>query len=611
MQLINVSNQNNATCTSDFYYAMNFEFVFGLKFKTTSDIFIFIFKVEVNGTMASYDTGYDDERFQHPVGQSFHCGICFNVVKDPAMCRHNEHMFCRACITIHLTNSQTCPSCLEPLTVETLSQPSRTVMNLLSELKIRCRFFNRGCERFVELGNLDRHVSDCGFAPAICSNGCELEMNKQDLLHHETAVCELRGIKCHSCNEIRQEMDTVKLNLAAMNVKLNEVGEQLDKKEERAEANVKAVEERMIAKVELVEGQLMNKLAESNRHLEADNVEMKKSLNEITKQLQRMTQQTSHEVQTEQERAKKGIAEADGMEREPKIVVAGGRNRQGSLNSVEMFSLSNGAWTPLQQTKQRRNTASSVVYNNQIFVVGGYSNGRGIKSVEKLLMNAVHVDQSITWEDVPADLPLYRHRAVVHNGRLIVVGGYDSDKRSVSGDITEVSLVPPYTSKVLAAIKQARGWHGAVLFGCEIVILGGRKDVAYRTNLQTVLLYDISKNECKELAPLPYPVSEMGAVKWGEDNVVLVGGADCNDQSLNKVLIYNIKTQKSHMLPDMKYKRQGCVAVVVKDTVIVMGGRDERGNCLKSAESFRFDRFTWEELPEMQEARWRATAVVC
>ena len=548
--------------------------------------------------MASYDTGYDDERFQHPVGQSFHCGICFNVVKDPAMCRHNEHMFCRACITIHLTNSQTCPSCLEPLTVETLSQPSRTVMNLLSELKIRCRFFNRGCERFIELGNLDRHVRDCGFAPAICSNGCELEMNKQDLLHHETAVCELRRIKCHSCNEIRQEMDTVKLSLAAMNVKLNEVGENLDR-------NVKAVEESVIAKVELV--------AESNRHLEADSVEVKKSLNEITKQLQRMTQQTPHEVQAEQERAKKGIAEADGMEREPKIVVAGGRNRQGSLNSVEMFGLSNGAWTPLQPTKEFREVAFSVFYNNQILVIGGCSNGLRIKSMEKLLLNAVHVDQSITWEDVFADLPgqLCGHCAVVHDGRLIVVGGYDTGKRSVSSDIFEVSLVPPYTSKVLTAMPQTRWLHGAVLFGCEIVILGGKKDLYCCTNLKTVLLYDITKNECKELAPLPYPVSETGTVKWGGDNVMLVGGVDSNGQLLNKVLIYNIKTQKSHMLPDMKYKRRGCVAVVVRDTVIVMGGRDEEGNYLKSAESFRFDRFTWEELPEMLEARWGATAVVC
>ena len=35
-----------------------------------------------------------------------------------------------------------------------------------------------------------------GFAPAIFSNeGSQLEVNKQDLLRHETAVCELRRVK--------------------------------------------------------------------------------------------------------------------------------------------------------------------------------------------------------------------------------------------------------------------------------------------------------------------------------------------------------------------------------------------------------------------------------
>ena len=43
-----------------------------------------------------------------------------------------------------------------------------------------------------------------------------------------------------------------------------------------------------------------------------------------------------------------------------------------------------------------------------------------------------------------------------------------------------------------------------------------------------------------------------------------------------------------------------------------MGGYDETGNYLKSVESFRFDRRTWEELPEMKEERYMATAgVVC
>ena len=181
---------------------------------------------------------------------------------------------------------------MQPLTVKTLRQASRFVMNLLSELQIRCEFFDRGCEKFVQLGDLERHVADCGFAPAVCSNeGCQLEVNKQNLLHHETAVCELRRVKCHSCNNFRREMDTMRGNSAVTNEKLKGVGESLT----RNETNVK---ENVIAKVELLQEQL-NKQEESNRRLEAEIVEIKKSLNEIMKQLERITQQTSHEVQAE------------------------------------------------------------------------------------------------------------------------------------------------------------------------------------------------------------------------------------------------------------------------------------------------------------------------
>ena len=121
-------------------------------------------------------------------------------------------------------------------------------------------------------------------------------------------------------------------------------------------------------------------------------------------------------------------------------------------------------------------------------------------------------------------------------------------------------------------------------------------------------MYNITKNECQEFAPLPYPVQKIGIVKWGDDNVMIMGGVDSNNQPLNKVLMYNIKTQKSHYLPNMKYKRHGCVAAVVGDTVIVMGGHDKRKN---TVEGFRFDRYSWEELPSMHEGRWLATAVVC
>jgi hypothetical protein len=33
----------------------------------------------------------------------------------------------------------------------------------------------------------------------------------------------------------------------------------------------------------------------------------------------------------------------------------------------------------------------------------------------------------------------------------------------------------------------------------------------------------------------------------------------------------------------------------LSETLIVIGGKDETGNHLKSVENFRFDRFTWEK----------------
>ena len=481
---------------------------------------------------------------------------------------------------------------MQPLTVETLRQAPRGVRNMLAELQTRCKFFDRGCGKFVQLGDLERHVADCGFAPALCSNeGCQLEVNKQDLLHHETAMCELRRVKCHSCNDIRREMDTIKINLAAINERFKGVDETLV----RNDTNVKAVGDNVIAKVE----KQLDKQEESNRQLREVNIEIKKSLNEITKQLEKITQQTSHDVQAEQ--MKKGIAEAaDEMEREPKIVIAGGS----MLKSVEMFSLATKTWTLLQPMKEHHHEASSVVYNNQIVVTGG-----GSKFIEKLSLNAVQVDQSLQWENVLAELPgqLSGHRSVVYNGRLIVTGGNYSDR------ITEISLVPPYTSKLLATMPEERCHHGVAIFGDKIFIVGGSVlgKGSGTAAIKSVLMYDIIKNKFQGLPPLPYPICYMATVKWADDNFMIMGGKDSSNQPSNKVLMYNIKTQKCHELPNMKYKRIGCVAAVVRDTVIVMGGRDEKGKVLKSVEGFRFDRYSWEELPPMHEARCWATAVVC
>ena len=566
--------------------------------------------------MALYDSGYEDERFEQVVSQSFHCIICTNVFKDPVMCRYNEHLFCRACITIHLMNSQTCPTCMDPLTVDTLTQAPRGIRNLLSELKIRCEFSERGCCKFVELGDLERHVAECGFAPAVCSNqGCQLEVNKHDLVHHETAECKLRRVECHNCSKLSQEMDALKVSLAALNKKLERNEQKMSENAQRNAGNFRAMEQNLIVKVVELAQEQRNQQNVSNRHIQDDIVEVKKSVTEITTQLKSITQQASRAVQAQQEEMKKGIAEADILDIELMVVVAGGENRCGELNSVEMFSLSTQTWTPLQPMKECCSATSSVVYNNQVLVIGGRGSSVTTTSIKRLSTNAVRPDQ-MTWETLAAELPgqLSRHCSAVCNGRLLVLGGKVlrcGDVVEYSDSIIEITLVPPYTTEHLATMPQTRLQHGVAVFGGKVVIFGGMKSVLEDSILSSVVVYDITKNECKELEPLPYPVRDMATVKWGDDNIIIIGGADSKVTPLNKVVMYNIKTQMSHMLPDMKYKRRGCVAAVVRDTVIVMGGIDGSRNVLKSVESFRFDRYTWDELPEMHEARYCATAVVC
>ena len=201
--------------------------------------------------------GYEDDRFEDIVSENFHCIICTNVLKDPVMCRQNEHIFCRACITKHLARSQTCPSCIEPLTVDTLLTPPRIILSCLEEFKIRCDFYERGCRNIVQLGNLERHVQDCGFMPVVCPNdGCYVEMNARDLLHHETAVCEKRRVQCHNCAELKQELQVVKEELTTASKQLI------------ADVNCK-----------------LGKLELHTQQLEADNKEIKQKLGVLVDQL--------------------------------------------------------------------------------------------------------------------------------------------------------------------------------------------------------------------------------------------------------------------------------------------------------------------------------------
>ena len=539
--------------------------------------------------------GYEDCRFEKDVDENFHCSICYNVLKEPRMCRNNEHLFCLDCITEHLrVNSQTCPECNEHLSVDTLRR-ARVVNNYLSKLKINCDHASRGCPEFICLEELKTHVATCGYAPVLCSNvECGMEINKQDKVRHETEVCEYRRVKCHDCGQIQEDVETVKKSLLELDAKVEETNKELKYNLFEVKQAVGKLEGHLIEKVEAL------KISQGRIYQEVKQVEkeVNESISKVNKDVDEvkvMMIQVLEKLNMPEQHNKVGSPTA-GILNTPRedILAAGG------WGSTEIYSWKKNGWFEVSDMNEQHWGASSFIHNNQLFVVGGFCS----KTIETLDLNKL----PLKWMKCPEELPYscYDHQTVVYQQRIIHIGGYNCDQGRWSDMISELQLTPPCTLRKLCQMPEPRDCHGAEIFEDKVMILGGEAD---QLNLNTVLEFDVNKNECKEMPPLPRSLSSMATVCW-RNQIIVLGGCNKRNEAFNDVFMYDCKTGKTTALPSMLEKRKRCCAVITGDTIVVMGGDNEKGKSLSSVECFTMGGSAWEYLPAMNKARDGAVAEV-
>ena len=217
----------------------------------------------------------------------------------------------------------------------------------------------------------------------------------------------------------------------------------------------------------------------------------------------------------------------------------------------------------------------------------------------------------LKWRKFPGKLPYEfdGNQTVVYQERVIHIGGYNYCKRKWSNVISGLQLTSPYNVKELCSMPVSRDCHGAEIFEDKILILGGKKSLECKDYLDSVLEFDVKTNQCKEMPPLQCPLTTMATVQW-RDQVVVLGGRDKNNKVLNDVFMYDYKTGKTTVLPSTMEKRFGCCAVITGNTIVVMGGVNEKRERLKSVECFTMGGSTWEYLPPMNKARPFAVAEV-
>jgi N-acetylneuraminic acid mutarotase len=423
-----------------------------------------------------------------------------------------------------------------------------------------------------------------------------MEINKQDKVYHETELCAYRKVKCHDCGHTREVVGTLKETLMELDGKVQTA----EKKTENNHAEMKKIVGKLEGSLVGMNKRINEKVEEiKNRHdeMKQEQHELKENLSKVNKDVDEVKVMMSQMLEKFNmlELLSKLPSPTEGMFNTPRedILIAGGWNVN---NRAKIFSWEKNGWYKISEMNEEHPGASSFIYNDQLFVVGGLT-----KTIETLDLNEL----PLKWMEFSDKLPYvsFYHQTVVYQQRVIHIGGYNHDERKESNVISELQLTSPCTLKELCQMPQPRSCHGAEAFEDKVLILGGKDDDD--DVLDSVLEFDPKKNECKELPSLPHPMKEMATVRW-RDQVVVLGGSDKDYEAVNDVFMYDCKTGKIKVLPSMLETRYDCCAVITGNTIVVMGGYND--DDLRSVECFTMGGSTWKYLPSLNKKRSAAVA---
>ena len=460
------------------------------------------------------------------------------VLQDPVQCVNNEHYFCKHCIWLHLTRTQTCPVCQDALTPETLRPIARVVANLLQQFQSpKCRYATRGCTSEVKHEALLSHHQECGFAPVQCAHeGCKATVNRQDLDSHQQ-TCEFRSVTCEECHEamrqreygkhgcvLRKELDENKRGLIEMQGVLREIQEDIFRQGDEISQIARDLRQRPVT----VHGQQGKNLGEqpSGKTTQPSPTG--------TQELDQGTgpSPTSDDVETAT------ISSQAPVDRQ--IFVAGGVKQ-----SYEIFNWSTQEWTLHKDSFFFcHNDAFSFVYDNKIMICGGTDTTR---------IECLDVANKRSVSTFPAQLP----------GKECGKGVLCADKILTLGEsMSATSLKSPFKTTVLVPYNDRKFFFSygiARVNENSVVVVGGCRKYPNSfpqpsLYMENVLLYNPTTKVSEKLAPLPFQLSDMAVVVY-KDSVITLGGCKQYGALCNDVLMYNVTNQQCSKLPSMLEKR--------------------------------------------------------
>ena len=119
------------------------------------------------------------------------------------------------------------------------------------------------------------------------------------------------------------------------------------------------------------------------------------------------------------------------------LIVAGGQNQLGQLDTVEVMDIETLVWSTAASLPYPYSRASATLCGEQLYMLGGFqANDTMTKSVltcslPSLLQSCSETSTGLVWHGI-ADVPVYLSTCTAINGELVAVGGCDREQNSSS-----------------------------------------------------------------------------------------------------------------------------------------------------------------------------------
>jgi hypothetical protein len=187
------------------------------------------------------------------------------------------------------------------------------------------------------------------------------------------------------------------------------------------------------------------------------------------------------------------------------VYILGGNSGSTYYNDVQYAPInpngSLGTWQSTSSFTTARGMEAAKVYNNKLYILGGYDGTNGLSSVQFASINS---DGTLGSWTTAASLPgsLYRHDAYAMNGTICVVGGvYGSGSTFGGGTATNRTYCASIQSTghldkwhaMGALFTNARQGLATVYYNGFVFLTGGRAGGTYYNDVQTAAISTIAR----------------------------------------------------------------------------------------------------------------------